>query len=973
MNARLRRARARLDPVGLVPLAVLIGLASTQSFDLNAFGVLSPDIKRSFHLSQAGIDVVASLTGALPIVFAVAIGFLGDRRDRIRLSRWAALLWGVTAVITGLSPVLAVLVVARVVGGIGYLSSETVYPSLLSDFYPSESLGTAVSTYRFGAQGIGLIGAALAGVIASVAGWRPAFVLLALPTFALVACLSLLREPPRRSPTSGAAQPVAHTSISEGFRRVRSIRSLRRTWYSAFLFGAGTVALPTVLNNFFKDVYHLGDTARGGVTVLLGVGGLVGLAIGGRWTIRAMSNRRPEELPRITGILIMSFGALGLLLSVIPSLAAAVVLTGFVTIGAFGYLPAYTTMVALVSPANLRSQAYGWSLLFYALGAIVITPITGSIADSQGQRPSVAVLSIVVALGGAIAMSVSRFVRADVAAAERGEEAIASGMLLSIRGVDAGYGGVQVLFGVDFDVAAGEMVALLGTNGAGKSTLLKAVTGLLDPTGGTIVFDGRDITHADPMAAAKLGIAQVPGGRGIFPTLTVAENLRIAGWLNRKDKRRLDAATQQALAYFPQLADRLDTMAGSLSGGEQQMLSLAQAFIAQPKLLLIDELSLGLAPTVVKQLIEIVKAIHASGTTVVIVEQSVNVALQLAERAIFMEKGQVQFSGPTAELLERPDILRAVFLGGASNGARARAGVGGRATSGDVVLEVRELTFSYGGIKAVDSVDLTLRRGEILGLLGANGAGKTTLFDLISGFYRPASGRVILGGDDVTGWAPHRRASAGLGRSFQDPRMWPALTVTETLAVALHEEAEITGALAAMLAPPQLASSEARLEERVQELIELMGLGAFRDKFVFELATGSRRIVELATIVARRPQVILLDEPSSGIAQRETEALGPLIHRIRAELECSIMIIEHDISLIRAVSERMMAMELGAVIAEGLPDKVLNDPRVVESYLGGPLELTAVASTNGSRPRRRTRTSQPANGSKPVPTTGRRR
>jgi branched-chain amino acid transport system ATP-binding protein len=540
-------------------------------------------------------------------------------------------------------------------------------------------------------------------------------------------------------------------------------------------------------------------------------------------------------------------------------------------------------------------------------------------------------------------------------------------MLLSIRGVDAGYGGVQVLFGVDFDVAAGEMVALLGTNGAGKSTLLKAVTGLLDPTGGVVVFDGRDITHADPIAAAKLGIAQVPGGRGIFPTLNVAENLRIAGWLNRKDKRRLDAAVQQALDYFPQLNERLDTMAGSLSGGEQQMLSLAQAFIAEPKLLLIDELSLGLAPTVVRQLVDIVKAIHASGTTVVVVEQSVTVALQLAERALFMEKGQVRFTGPTADLLERPDILRAVFLGGAVNGAPARAAA--RPTSQEAVLEVKELTFFYGGIKAVDSVDFTLHRGEILGVLGANGAGKTTLFDLISGFYRPASGHVFLGRDDVTGWSAHRRAAAGLGRSFQDARMWPDLTVRETLALALHEEAEITSTFAAMLAPPQLASSEARLGERVEELIELMSLGAFRDKFVFELSTGSRRMVELATIVARRPQVILLDEPSSGIAQRETEALGPLIHRIRDELECSIMIIEHDISLIRAVSERMMAMGLGAVIAEGRPDQVLEDSRVVESYLGGPLELTTAAAPNGSGPRRRAR---PANGKKPVSSNGRR-
>lgn len=949
MRRRWRQTVEQLGPTGLLPLAILVGLFSVQSFDFNAFGLLSPDIKKTFGMSQAGIDAVASLTGALPIVFAVWLGFLGDRGDRLRISRWAALLWGLTAALTGLAPVVGVLIVARILGGVGFLSTQTIYPSLLSDYYPTEGLGAAFTAYTLGGQGIGLLGASLAGVIAVVVGWRSTFVILAIPTFALVACLKLLKEPERGASVGRVMTPATHTSISEGFRRVRAIRTLRRTWYSSFFFGAGTVTFATVINNFFKDVYHLGDASRGGVTTLLGVGGLIGIVIGGSFTNKVMTQRRPEQLPVITGSLVLSFGFLSLLLSVVPNLAGALVLTGFVTMGAFGFLPSYTTMVSLVAPPNLRSQAYAWSLLFYALGAVVITPITGGIADAHGQRPSLAILSLVVVVGGAIAWSVTRFVTTDAAAALRAEEAIASGMMLSIRGVDAGYSGVQVLFGVDFEVPPGEMVALLGTNGSGKSTLLKTVTGLLDPLGGVVAFEGRDITHADPVAAARLGIAQVPGGRGVFPTLNVAENLRIAGWLGRKDKGSLDAAVDQALDYFPLLRERLDTMAGSLSGGEQQMLSLAQAFIAKPKLLLIDELSLGLAPTVVKQLVGIVKAIHANGTTVVIVEQSVNVALQLAERAIFMEKGEVRFTGPTAELLERPDILRAVFLGGTVEGAPEQPSP--VPSVPDVVLRTENLTFSYGGINAVDSVDLVLHKGEILGFLGPNGAGKTTLFDIVSGFVRPHEGRVILGDHDITSWPAHRRSAVGLGRSFQDARLWPGLTVKEALAVALHEEADIRGALPAMLAPPQVATSEAHLDKRVEELIELMGLGSFRDKFVSELSTGSRRMVELATIVARQAKVILLDEPSSGIAQRETEALGPLIDRIRVELDCSIMIIEHDIPLIRSVSDRMIAMELGGVIAEGSPSAVLEDPHVVESYLGGPLETASAATGNGSRRR----------------------
>ena len=198
------------------------------------------------------------------------------------------------------------------------------------------------------------------------------------------------------------------------------------------------------------------------------------------------------------------------------------------------------------------------------------------------------------------------------------------------------------------------------------------------------------------------------------------------------------------------------------------MLGLAMAFVAKPRLLMIDELTLGLAPTVISQLVEIVEAIHARGATILLVEQSVNTALLLAHRAVFMEKGEVRFTGPTADLLERDDILRSVFLGGAA----ARLGGKGAAPATDErgpVLELRGLVKRFGGIRAVDEVDLTLHDGEVLGLIGPNGAGKTTVFDLVSGFLVPDGGRILLQGNDVTGWSPDRRARVGLGRSDDGP------------------------------------------------------------------------------------------------------------------------------------------------------------------------------------------------------------
>jgi branched-chain amino acid transport system ATP-binding protein len=529
--------------------------------------------------------------------------------------------------------------------------------------------------------------------------------------------------------------------------------------------------------------------------------------------------------------------------------------------------------------------------------------------------------------------------------------------LLSCRGIDMAYGPVQILFGVDFDVAPGEIVALLGTNGAGKSTLLKGICGLVRPKRGTVTFKGEDVTSLSADVTTHRGISLMPGGKGVFPTLTVAENLRLAAWLIRNEPERVEAARKEVIDLFPILGQRSGQMAGNLSGGEQQMLALGGALMTRPELLMIDELSLGLAPTIVGQLLEVVEEIHRRGTTIVIVEQSVNIALNLAERAVFMEKGEVRFTGPTAELLERPDILRSVFIAGASAGAPeqqpepaakpAKGRKGGKATKvaaqparrviahdAPVVLECVGVTKRFGGITAVNDVDLKLREGQVLGLIGHNGAGKTTLMDCISGFLEINSGRIHLRGHDVTDWAPHEKARGGLGRSFQDALLYPSLTVAETIAVACERHLESKDLVAAAFQLPASYESELAVAAKVDELIDLMGLEAFRQKLTGELSTGSRRIVDLACILAQDPKVLMLDEPSGGVAQKETEALGPLLLRIVERTGCSVMVIEHDMPLLRSICDEMVALELGGIIAQGPPEEVLEHPAVIESYLG---------------------------------------
>ena len=538
--------------------------------------------------------------------------------------------------------------------------------------------------------------------------------------------------------------------------------------------------------------------------------------------------------------------------------------------------------------------------------------------------------------------------------------ALNGGPLLSCRGVDVAYDKVQVLFGVDVDIHHGEIVALLGTNGAGKSTLLKAVSGLVHPIAGHITFDGHDITKATPSQTTALGIVQVPGGKAVFPTLTVAEHFKAGDWLYaRQDSQEVAERTEQVLQMFPRVKERWSNLAGDLSGGEQQQLAVGMAFVARPKLLVIDELALGLAPIIVERLLDAVRAIHAEGATVVLVEQSVNVALTLANRAYFMEKGQVRFEGATADLLHRDDVLRSVFLDRAnkslSNDAKARTRTrtpAAEAAQRQPVLEVRGLTKTFGGINAVTDVSFTVHEHEILGLIGPNGAGKTTIFDMISGHLPNNGGRIILAGQDITSWPPEKRAAIGLGRSFQDARIFPSLTVAENIALGLERHIEVRDHVSALFSTPAMRESETDVAFTVDDLIELMGLGAFRDKFVAELSTGSRRIVDLAMSIAHDPTVLLLDEPSSGIAQRETEALGPLLRRIREEAGCALLIVEHDMPLITSLSDSIVALDLGKVLMQGPPQDVMTDERVINAYLGNdPASINR--STGASAPAKR--------------------
>ena len=236
-------------------------------------------------------------------------------------------------------------------------------------------------------------------------------------------------------------------------------------------------------------------------------------------------------------------------------------------------------------------------------------------------------------------------------------------LILDTRHLDLRYGRVQVLFDVSIAVERGEFVALLGTNGAGKSTFLKAVSNLSAVSAGEVWFEGEDITGLPPDVIAARGLAHIPGGRGALPDLTVEENLRLGGYLLRHDKTRLAEGVEYAVDLFPWMKQRRRQLAGTLSGGEQQMLAIGRALVLRPPMLMVDELSLGLAPVIVEELMGVLARLNDEGVTILAVEQHATLAMEAAQRVLFMEKGQVRFSGSAAEMRGRDDLLRSVFLG----------------------------------------------------------------------------------------------------------------------------------------------------------------------------------------------------------------------------------------------------------------------------------------------------------------------
>jgi ABC-type branched-subunit amino acid transport system ATPase component/MFS family permease len=960
----------------VLPLLVLFGLNAADELDRTGFGILLPNIRDAFGLSNTGILSLVAFTALGALLLQLPIAALADRSDRVRLALLGAVAWAAFSVFTGMATATWMLIIARSGSGIGRAVVDPTHNSLLSDYYAVDRRPAVFSFHRAGNVLGQFVGPLLAGGLAYLFTWRAPFFVFAVPTILLVIVGLRLRDPVRGAQerrASGASEEVAETeeptpSFAEAWRLLWKIDVLRRIWYAVPFLAVSIIGFVSLGGLLYEEVYGLDELQRGYLAAVVEPFQLLGLAVGARLGTRLFL-RDPALVFRFLKGVAFTCAAMAALFALSPWLVLTVVANILLTSVLAVLLPGLLATLSLAIPA--RARAVGFSIAsWWAIPGLALLPLIGWVSDNLGTRWGMALLTPILLLGGLMIATGGSVIRRDIADVWNSSSARAQALLdrrqgrsklLVVKDLNVGYGGLRVLHDVNLEVAEGEVVALLGTNGAGKSTLLRAIAGVTEADFGAVVLDGRDITHAPPPEIAALGVAGMPGGAGVFPALSVRENLRAAGWMVRRDRAEQHARTAEVLGLFPVLRDRLDDAAGDLSGGQQQMLALSMALLARPRLLLIDELSLGLAPLVVAELAALVRRVAAEdGMTVIVVEQSINVALTLATTAYFLERGRIRFSGPATELLERPDLLRAVFLAGADgdhhdapasvppagpalrvNGDRTSPLVtpgpsAPIATAGApaAALDLQGVSRRYGGILAVSSVDLSVRPGEIVGLIGANGAGKTTLVDLIGGQQPLDTGRIEFEGRDLRGWSPAQRARAGMGRTFQGGRSFPGLTVAETLTVALERSLWVTDPVNAAVRSPVQVDSEQVAAVRVEALLGSFGLSRYREMFAGELSTGMRRVLELACAVAHQPSVLLLDEPAGGLAQRDVEALGRLLRRIRDDLGCAMVVVEHDMPLVASVSDRLVAMESGQVIASGAPEAVLADDRVVASYLG---------------------------------------
>ena len=673
---------------GAATFVVLAILNSLDELQHAAIAVLAPDIRDTFGVSDGTITFIASSSGAFVVLGAIPMGWAADRMRRIPIIGWASIVFAAMVTLSGMAVNAFSFFWARFGVGIAKANTIPVHSSTIADTYPIGIRGRIGALDKGMGRLIAVISPILVGGIAAIAngpgevdGWRWAYYLLGIPVAMAAIAAFFLKEPQRgrwekedvlgESFTEDDPLPV---SLDAAFSRLMRIRTVKSVVVGFSALGFGLFTAPVLENLWLEDEFGLESFERGAWATAAGIFTVLSLVYVGPKFDRLWRENPTRTLHMIGALIGFSavFKPIQWAMPTVPLFIAFSIPTLVMLSTAFAMVG--PVMQAIV-PYRLRGSGTALITLYiFFIGGTGGGLISFMFADAWGPRVTTLVLTIPSAvIGGWIMYRSARHVRKDLSLNvqelfdEQDEQRRTAGdgevPALQLNNIDFSYGPVQVLFDVAFEVRKGETLALLGTNGAGKSTILRVISGLGIPQRGVVRLGGRTVTYTSPQLRSRLGIQQLPGGKGVFPDMTVHQNLVMGAYIHRSDGDDVARRITSVLELFPDLERRQDQRAGSMSGGQQQMLALARVLLHEPEVLLIDELSLGLAPTVVHDLLELVERLQERGQTIILVEQSLNVALSIADRAIFLEKGQVRFEGSAQELLERDDMARAVFLG----------------------------------------------------------------------------------------------------------------------------------------------------------------------------------------------------------------------------------------------------------------------------------------------------------------------
>ena len=673
---------------GAATFVVLLMLASLDELQTAAITVLAPDMRDTFGVSDGTITFIAASSSAFVVFGAIPMGWAADRMKRVPIIGWSSIFFTAMVFLSGLATNAFAFFWARFGVGIAKANTIPVHSSIMADTYPIGIRGRLGAIMGGSARLVAVLSPVLVGAVAVAAngpgevdGWRWAYYLFGIPVAVLAIAAFFMKEPPRGQwekidvlGESFVEEDPLPVSLDAAFSRLMQIRTVKTVVVGFSALGFGLFTVPVLESLYLEERWNLDPLDRGVTVTVGGIFAVFGLLYVGPKFDR-LWREDPTRSLRMVGICI----GLGTLFKPIQYAVPNVPL--FITFGVpqtVLFIAAFAMVGPLMQsivPYRLRGSGTALITLYiFFIGAAGGGLISLLFTDAWGPRTTALVLSVPTSiLGGWILYRGARHVRHDLSLNvqelldEQDEEKRRheSGKIpaLQVNNLDFCYGPVQVLFDVGFEVSRGETLALLGTNGAGKSTLLRVISGLGTPRRGVVRLGGRTVTYTSPQLRTTLGIHQLPGGKGVFPGMTVHQNLTMGAYIHRRDRDDVASRIDRVLELFPDLAQRQNQMASSMSGGQQQMLALAKVLLHDPEILLIDELSLGLAPTVVQDLLGVVEQLQEQGQTIIIVEQSLNVALAVADRAIFLEKGQIRFEGSAQDLLERDDLARAVFLG----------------------------------------------------------------------------------------------------------------------------------------------------------------------------------------------------------------------------------------------------------------------------------------------------------------------